>query len=263
MIYGGFDIHALKISDGSPAWDFASELGSPGAYTSPALNGSSVFFNSAWFVKLDASSGTKLWEIEDHSGGITQQQNPPYVINGHVYFANWMGEAFCVNETNGEVIWKVAMPFSFSNAPIANNESVFFGLLVPYDTEYSLYCYALDGVTLKWNKKIGLIPNNMLLSGEKLYVVAFDSMYCIDTGDGSVIWKYQLENASTSAPLLVGNKLLIGGGWDLVCLNATTGALIWCYENPGPNPDAFSGVSYDGTNIYSSCADGKVYCFKL
>lgn len=263
VIYGGFDVHALKVADGTPAWDYASDHGSPGLYSSPAIKDNGVYFGNDWFVKLDAGSGNRIWDMPDDYGEITQRQNNPFLFNGNVYYANWLGEAFCVNQTSGTKVWKVQLPWMFSNAPVANSESVFFGLHVGFDTEISLYCYQPDAVTLRWSKKIGMVTENMLLSGEKLYVTGLVTMYCLNTVDGSEIWKYTLENGSTAGPLLIGDKLLIGGGWDLVCLNALTGALIWRYEAPGPDPDGFSGVTYDGKHIYASCDDGKVYCFEL
>jgi outer membrane protein assembly factor BamB len=108
-----------------------------------------------------------------------------------------------------------------------------------------------------------MILDNMLISGNKIYVGGYLSMYCLNTDDGSEIWKYELPNGACAEPVLAGDKLIIGGCWDLWCLNALTGALLWRYEVPGPNPDGFGGVTVVGDKIYTSCSDGNIYCFTI
>jgi outer membrane protein assembly factor BamB len=259
VIYGGLGAHALNINDGSFEWDYTPEYM---YFGSPAIKDNGVYFNGADFVKLDAASGNKFWDITDHYGGVTYGQ-PPVLKNGYVYYGTSLfGEVFCVNETSGTIIWSYQRLFGFLNSPAVSDESVFFGQNVPFDTINSLFCCNLDGITLKWEKKINLVSTNMLISGDKIYVAGLVTMYCLNTDDGSEIWKYSMSNGAADIATLTGNKLIVGTGNDLICLNANTGALIWSFESPGPR-FGFSGATVFGDKVVASCADGYVYCFNI
>jgi len=259
VIYGGLGAHALNINDGSFEWDYAPELM---YYDSPAIKDNGVYFNGAVFVKLDAVSGSKIWDIPDHYGGVAYGE-PPVLKNGRVYYGTTLfQEVFCLDETSGTIIWNYQRLYGFTNSPAVNDENVFFGQNVPYDTVNSLFCCNLDGITEKWAKKINAVLSNMLISGDKIYVGGGTKMYCLNTDDGSEIWKYDTNGGSNGIPVLTGNKLIVGTGQDLICLNASTGALIWSFESEGPT-FGFSGATVVGDKVFASCSDGNVYCFNI
>jgi len=259
VIYSGHGARALNINDGTFEWEYALPYMN---YDSPVLKDNGVYFNGEVFVKLNATSGNKIWDIPDHYGGVFYGQ-PPVLKNGRVYYGTSMSqEVFCLDEGSGAIIWNYQRLYGFLNSPAVSDSSVFFGQNVPYDTINSLFCCNLDGITPKWEKKINMVSTNMLISGDKIYVAGLCTMYCLNTGDGSEIWKYEMSNGAADIATLTGNKLIVGTGDDLICLNASTGALIWSFESQGPS-FGFSGATVVGDKVYASCADGYVYCFNV
>jgi outer membrane protein assembly factor BamB len=93
----------------------------------------------------------------------------------------------------------------------------------------SLFCYELDGTTLVWEKKIGMVLSNITVDNGKLYVTGNQTFYCLNAAGGAEYWNVVMTADSISKPVVSGGKVYLG----------------------------------NGDKLYVSCENGLIYCFGL
>ncbi len=108
----------------------------------------------------------------------------------------------------------------------------------------------------------GEVLSSPAILRERLYFGSRDRyIYCIDAGNGEVIWKYETKGAVTSSPSLMENRLYMGScDQQLYCLDALTGGLKWKFMTR--NSVESSPVVY-GARVYAGSSDNSVYCIDI
>jgi hypothetical protein len=93
----------------------------------------------------------------------------------------------------------------------------------------------------------------------KVYFGSGDfKVYCMNAGDGAIIWSYETGNWVDSSPAVSDGKVYIGSyDHKVYCLDASNGKEIWNYTTGG-SVDSSPAVS-DG-KVYIGSFDNKVYC---
>jgi outer membrane protein assembly factor BamB len=261
VIYGGYNVHALNLSNGSHEWDYRDDLLKVVLFSSPLLDEGHVYFASyISMLNLDATNAGIAWENEEDSF-INVGLPAPFMENGKVYYATTMGRVYQLDANTGTIDWFLEFESGLDNAPLVYLDRIFVGVHETDPAKNSLFCYFLDDHTLSWSKKIGQVLSNMNNDGDKLYVVGNQTLYCLSTSDGNEHWHYVMLAGSIAKPFVSGGKLYTGNGANLLCLDASTGALIWSYATADDN--GFSSPVISGDKLYVSCGDGKIYCFAL
>jgi outer membrane protein assembly factor BamB len=261
VIYGGYNVHALALSDGSFKWHYQNEDLHPALYSSPLLDGSDVYLGgNLYFHKLNANTGNLTWKFHDI---ISQNVGMavPVLDNGKIYFGNILGDVVCLDALSGLKDWHFTLQGTIANSIVIMGNTLFAGIIPNDTTVHSFYSYKLDNQTLNWSVNIGIITSTPTVVSDKIYVTGNYTFYCLSTAGGSVIWKYVMTAGSISQPVISGDKVIVGNGDQILCLNATTGALIWKYATT--DKKGFSTPTINGDRVYAACDDGKVYCFSL
>ena len=100
--------------------------------------------------------------------------------------------------------------------------------------------------------------------GDRIYVGANnDSLYCFDTTNGDVVWKFEAFYEVFSSPVVTGGKVYFGEGLHYTedatfhCVDANTGKEIWSF--PTTSHVESSPAVVDGKVIFGAGDDG-VYC---
>lgn len=96
---------------------------------------------------------------------------------------------------------------------------------------------------------------------------ADDTLYCLNTADGQVVWTYTTDGPIRSAPMLADGRLFFGSDDGFAyCLNPDDGSMVWKYRpleterlilNNGrfiPFYPCRTGVLVDGGRAYFGCA---------
>ena len=105
-------------------------------------------------------------------------------------------------------------------------------------------------------------PGQPSVDGNRVYFPSADgNVYCVDTKDGSVIWKFKAKDSFKATPTVIGDRIIASGlDHHVYCLNARDGTVIWDFET-GFEVDGSAAV-LDG-RLYFGGEDGFFYCLSL
>jgi outer membrane protein assembly factor BamB len=129
----------------------------------------------------------------------------------------------------------------------------------------SSYMYALDettGVPL-WGPIYftGTFYGTPAVVSDRLYIGTTSGyMYCINATTGGKIWEYQIQTPGQiqTIPAVANGRVYFGTTNNYVyALDAITGLYVWRFTAGGQV--YYSSPAVDGTWIYFSCDDGKLY----
>jgi len=117
---------------------------------------------------------------------------------------------YCINETDGKLIWRFWANGMISSSPAVFENRVFFGSLAAYPAHGKVYCLNVTNGALIWNY----------------------------TPDGKINDYY--DGSYYSSPAVANGRVFIGLHWEggdaytrnasVYCLNASDGSFIWQYE---------------------------------
>ena len=192
---------------------------------------------------FDANNGQLIWDYQTMFSGITNLA----VANGKVYFGAEAGyndptnQSFsdCVTSldaSNGSFLWRTPCTIFYAT-PVAENGRVFI------NSDHSLL--AFDGVTGKilWNYTTNdIVIFTPTVANDILYAASNDNtLYALNTQDGSEVWSYKTENGFSGASVVNGVVYASSGDGNVYALNAVSGAKLWSRDT---TPPEFTWVNY-------------------
>lgn len=209
------ETHILKsLPPGGAKVLWRTEVGS--GWSSPVISGQRVFLADSELKNpkarervrcLDAASGTVLWtyaydvSYPEWAFGADQNAGPtatPVLLDGKVYALGASGEAVCLAQATGEVLWQNQL-----------------GKVYPVDT---LVCRASP-----------LIDGDLLI----IYLGSKPgpTLVALDRHTGREVWKALNEPASNSSPLIVAaggkRQLIVWTLESVTSLDPQTGTTYW------------------------------------
>ena len=274
-------------------------------FTSANSNVTSGFSNDAWSSFLhDASHGSTA-NVEGTANSATLLWNAtmmdevvssPAAIDGKVFVGCNDGAVYCLNPTNGKLLW-----FFYENktemmsSPAVSDGSVFIG-----SNNGNIYALNESNGHQLWNYTTGgWVGSSPAVVAGVVYVGSRDgNLYALNAESGAKVWSYQTGNevesspavsdgvvyfasdnfyayalnASTgqmlwqthtgttiSSPCVSGGYVYVGSydGW-VCCLNASSGAHVWSYLTPD---SVVSSPAVAHGCVFIGCEDNNVYCF--
>lgn len=98
----GRGLMALNIKNGIPEWEYCSKspVVAPGRVVKNRIY---IGLGSDGFACLDAQTGKDIWKFSDYD---TFVQAEPVVTNDRVIFGAWDTNLYCLNRSDGSLIWK-------------------------------------------------------------------------------------------------------------------------------------------------------------
>jgi cobaltochelatase CobN len=225
-------------------------------------------------------TGDLLWKTALHDTGYVG--GGACIAGGRVYVSNWAGwpitderGLYCLNETNGEIIWQNPIGgMGGVSTPAISGDRMFVGSCTG-----DLYCVnALDGITI-WNRLIEPNPvywgvgSSPLIYNGTIFVntVSDGALYAYDF-DGSELWKIATTTGSYSggssaiyyiSPAAHDGMVFFGGaGPALYCANIATHNEVWNFSTSGTistTPAISGGIIHFTTEerIYALDLDGR------
>ena len=231
---GGF-VYAIRLSDGSKAWQYPDKSGSSQFYSNPVITSDGqVIVGSSGQDKglycLDPATGQQKWTApfvaSDHWVA------PPLVVDQTIYAANNNGTLYAINLATGQKFWELSVSHSFWGAPVTNGKLIFV-------TSLDHFLYAVDPETHKiaWKTDLGgSSPGSPSISedGSSLYIGSFaKKVFAVDAASGSIRWTATVKDWVWSAPTLDGDSLYAADiSGNIYSFGAPNGKNAWPTTQP-------------------------------
>lgn len=213
------------------------------AYPSPA---DSLFILSL----LNRNTGQPLWQSAIVNPGDQQNAAVLGADNHFIYVASIQTkppdgssgaaiQLLAVDQTSGQVSWRVFGPQEPLNMPRDNGALLLQGRRILWQVEGSVY--AIDSLMgqIAWRRSFGSDNAHTLLQEEgqqaeannRLLVARSQSIYAIDAVSGNELWTVSVPGPytphSTSGLGLDGNTLLVYGNGQVEAIDLASHNLIW------------------------------------
>src|SRR5437016_4604179 len=181
----------------------------------------------------------------------------PAIVGDRVYFGSADSYVYCVNKSDGSLIWKFKTTDSAKSSPCVVGDRLVIGNL-----DHTVYCLNTNDGSLVWKYQTGFeTDSSASIIGDRVYIGGEDHFYyCFDLKDGYIIFKTQLGGSVEGGTTVVDNRIYVGTeAGDRLCLNADDGAIIW---KARIGADSNSTPAVVNGFVYTAAEDGIVRCYK-
>ncbi|HEY4643287.1 MAG TPA: PQQ-binding-like beta-propeller repeat protein [Bacteroidota bacterium] len=261
------ELHAVRIRDGEPVGYKAFKSAIVGA---PVLQGNIVYVTSALdeptLIAYNIALAKEVWARD-----VGPIETSPLLVGKKLIVATLSGAVVCVDESQGEEIWRYESKKQIHSSPASDGSLVVFGgddgsitglhlhdgtLAWTVQTESSVfappaiegrtafigstdenfYAVGLEDGVVRWKRNLEskVYGGAAVASGSVFVGTVNGTLYALDTKDGATRWFFRAESVIDSAPLAAGNTLYVGSlDTFLYALDARTGQLLWQYRTKG------------------------------
>ncbi len=221
---------------------------------------------------FDAKTGQVVWKYaypesltaNMYEGGPNATAT---IADGKVYTLSKTGKAFCLNLSDGQVVWMKDLgakvpQWGFSSSPLLIGDKVVYNV---FDRGVALNKVSGEIVWTSEDKKSSYATAVPVTVDGKTYVYLFgrDSLLCINSADGSVLWTYPWNTSydvNASDPIIIGNEIFITSGYNHGCtlIRVEDGKPVKVWENKNMRSQ-LSGPVAIGSYIYG-IDDSQLVC---
>ena len=149
----------------------------------------------------------------------------PAACSQRVFFGSNDGYIYCVNPTDGKVLWKFETGAEVTAVPEAHYATVYIGSL-----DGTFYALSAHNGRPVWTYNVGSpVLASALVVDDKVFFGAGDfCMRALKRETGEPIWKFETGKLIKMRPAFDKGKLFFGS-WDgyFYCVNAQDGGLVW------------------------------------
>lgn len=208
---------ALNKEDGQIVWDVevAGE-----ALSKPTVSNDLVMIHTSngQLQALDVNSGEIKWTVNMDTPSLSLRgESAPAVAFGAAIVGGDNGRVSAVLLSQGQLIWQQRISQVTSSTEIGRLNDVDMSPIIDdgkvYAIAYNGTLAALDmrSGQILWKRELGSV-NNMVLSGENLYLVdQNDRVLSVRKSDGVTLWtQEELLNRGLSAPEMYNGYLVVG-----------------------------------------------------
>ncbi len=208
---------ALNKEDGQVVWDVevAGE-----ALSKPTVSNDLVMIHTSngQLQALDVNSGEIKWTVNMDTPSLSLRgESAPAVAFGAAIVGGDNGRVSAVLLSQGQLIWQQRISQVTSSTEIGRLNDVDMSPIIDdgkvYAIAYNGTLAALDmrSGQILWKRELGSV-NNMVLSGENLYLVdQNDRVLSVRKSDGVTLWtQEELLNRGLSAPEMYNGYLVVG-----------------------------------------------------
>ena len=265
----GSFIYAVRITDGTKAWQYPDKSGTQQFYANPVVTtDGQVLVGSAGrdnqLTSLDTASGQQKWATPFVAGD--RWVAPPLVAGDTVYAANNDGTLYVLKLATGEKLWALPISHDLWGAPVTNGKLIFV-------TSLDHFIYAVDPQAHKivWKVDLGgSAPGSPVVSsdGSTLFIGSFaKKVFAVDSASGSMRWTADTKDWIWDAPTLGGDSLFAADiSGNIYSLGAPNGKNAWSTLQPdGPitgSPLVLTGsTSQPGDSMLVATESGSLFAF--
>jgi len=240
-----------------------------------------VGFISSWggsIYAFDTKTGTPLWTTKP--GGLIRAS--PTIVDGLLYTSTDAGAFLALNVSNGDVVWRMAVPNAGglqSSAASCHGCDVLFG--TGADGADSAFLYSVHATTGTTNWKYsmpgGVFASPVIVGNNTKAMVICSSLRGVITAldmKGNRIWEVSTgERMSMSSPAAHdGLDLVVFGGGEggLYALSLESGTLLWkaklggaIFTSPTIVASELQGSKQEYVLVGTMGHDGGLFAFDI
>jgi outer membrane protein assembly factor BamB len=252
-------LFCLDAYNGSLIWDYyfgVEGTSSPVVYEGKVYIGTGD--NEDMIYCFNGNNGNIIWSKNFSADVISSAA----VVNNKVYIGSG-SKLWCLNATNGVKIWNYSIgePCGSRSPSIANGKVYF--------SHIGNRCFDADTGELIWYTPGSEGALYSAVCNGKFFTGSNDSITCLDSSDGSIIWEKQIgiSGYKIAPPAVAFGNLYVSSGMfpypDLYCFGEVDS-----HSNPPITPtidgptSGFSGNWYN-FSLYSVDPDGDEICYKI
>ena len=267
----GAFIYAVRLNDGSKAWQYPDKSGTQLFYADPVLTtDGQLLVGSAGrddqLTSLDPSTGQQKWSAPFVA--TDRWVAPPLVVESKVYAANNDGTLYVLDLATGSKVWSLHISRELWGAPVTNGKLIFVTSL-----DHFLYAVDPDAQKVVWKVDLGgSVPGSPAVSkdGTTLFIGSFaKKIFAVDVATGSIRWTADTKDWIWSAPVLGGDSLFAADiSGNIYSLGVPNGKNAWPILQPdGPitgSPLVLTDSSSStdaGDNILVATESGSLFSF--
>lgn len=273
--------HDGKSSDTNWTWNisqsrnqlWSAQIGS--GYSAPSVSGDNVVImgsnnRTETVTCLDTLTGRVKWEFDYPTENISYEgpRSSPTIDGDRVYTLSPLGMLYCLNLSNGRVIWQknlvselgvIRPEWNLTSSVIIEGD-----LLLINANQYGIALNKSGGVVWSSPSGMGGYASPVVFTHKGRRSVAMFSseyLYVVDVYSGNVLYSYSwpTEYGCNSAdPIYFDNKIFIASGYNKGCvlldISGSSARVLWQNKNMKAH---FSSPFYRDGVIYGS--DGGTF----
>jgi len=222
-------------------------------------------------------------------------QSSPAIAYGCVFVGSRDSQVYCLNASNGELVWKYPIKYEVWSSPAIYDFNVYIGAddgyvyclnimtgkplwrtsltggparsspavvdgIVYAGSQNDLYALNATNGNPLWNlQNLDPVDSSPAVSNGAVYIASGEGyVYAFNASNGGKIWSHPIRTSDSSSPAVQGGYVYIGS-YDgyLYGLNASTGAQVWKYQT-ADEVESSPAVAYGC--VYVGSEDNSVYC---
>lgn len=195
-------VYALDAASGKEIWH--QDLGSD-IMSTPLVNGSTLYLTTmaGQLAAINRATGTRLWQTPKRisTGEFTVRGSSSPVLFGKLVIAGFGdGSLVASDATTGNSVWernlggRTAMMHDVDGTPLLIGDRLYVG-----SVDGSLNCIQASSGQTIWAAPIPT-PNDAALDNGTLYVTGNGTLYALNPGSGSILWKQDMKVPELSSP---------------------------------------------------------------
>ncbi len=275
LFFGSGDgyLYCINATSGKEIWKFNSS--SP-VHSSPEYFNGRVYFTNLEgnLFCLNGNDGKSAWKQFlgkdlSYKWGFDYYTSSPSVYKNNIIAGGGNGNLYLLNASTGKIEWTYKTGSRIKSKPLIINNTVYFG-----DFGGKLYSIDLQTRKVKWIFEAEGIKFNSddygfdrrafvsspTFSDGKIFIGNRDGfLYCINSADGKLVWKYDHKTSWVlSSPSVLNGKVFAGSS-DKKFVNAVdvnTGKELWQAKSDGP---VWSSISVTGNIVYGGDYGGNFF----
>jgi outer membrane protein assembly factor BamB len=208
------------------------------------------------FYAVDARTGQEKWRFK---AGLYVRSSPA-VVNGVVYFGDWLGKVFALDAQTGQEKWSFSTGDSVVPSPTVVDGVVYIGSKYP-----CLYALDAQDGQKKWcfsyPSSIAWVESSAAVADGMVYVGSSDWMRlnAVDAATGQLKWYFNTKGDPWCSPAVAEGVVYIGAtGGYFYALDAAAGRELWRVRTDKALKTM--DVRFDGGVVSSpTVVDGMVY----
>jgi outer membrane protein assembly factor BamB len=260
-------LHAIDLASGQRRWTYQG--GDEGFATTPLVCDGRVFIGDlgGTFHAVSADKGTKIWTV-DTGASIHASANSADLAGKRVVVANDAGKVFCLDPSNGDVLWTAQAGDRINSAAAIVGDTVYIA-----GCDAKLLALNLADGTTRFTAGLGgvsggspaVIEGGQGGQGGRL-VVGTDGgrVACLSVPDAAPLWSYEQikEGAMAYASPAIADGVVVIGARDrqVHAIDLADGKPLWTFK---ARLDVDSSPLVSGGRVYVGSKDKSLYVLDL
>jgi len=200
---------------------------------------------------IDLKTGQEKWKTQ--LGILTAS---PGVQGNRVYVGDVDGKFYCLDRSNGAVLWTFETDGQITAGPNFAGDTV---LIPAHDS--TLYCLDKEGKKV-WDYRIeGPIYGGVAVADDKTFLAGCDSlMHVIDVKTGKELGNVDLKGQSGAAAAVLGDRLYVGTmSNQVLSINLKKLRVEWEFEAPKRKQPFYASAAVTDDLVIIGSRDNKVW----